>query len=989
MTPSQGTFEDKPESTLEMAYVLFMDIVGYSRMPTDVQQETLRRLQTCVRSGNEFRKAQAEQRLISLPTGDGMALAFFGDPESSVRCAVETTKTLKGEKQIPLRMGLHAGPVYRVTDINANQNVAGDGINIAQRVMDCGDAGHILVSKAQADVLRQLSGWIGSVQDLGEASVKHGVRVHIFNLVVGGAGNPQLPTRVAKAPSPSDADARPRKWVVLGGVAIVLAAGVAVATEHWWPRAKSLRPTIAVLGFRNQMRAKDSDWVSTSLAEGIAYELGAGNRISPIPGQRIERMKIDLSLPAEGSYAEDTIQKIHGYLHCQYLVYGNFFDPGKAAGGRVQLDYRLQDAGTGELIASGSETGTELAIRELAARVGAALRKKLELPGISMTESAEIQAAMPANAEANEFYAKGLAAMRTFDLLTAQKSLQKAIAADPNFSLAHAAMAEVWKGFGYDERAADEARRASELSARLGREDRSLVEARLHEITSQWEKSNRVYTALWSLYPENPDYALQAADVQIRAGKAQEALQTLAELRKQPGDLKENPLVDLREADAWESLGDFGREKVAAEQARVLAQKRNARLAEGDALWKLCWALSNLGSYAQGKSACEQAQKIGEDTGYRRLVALSFTNRANIARGEGSLDEALKLYQQALQVAEDIGSQRDVVGALNNVGLLLGSQGRSADAVKNYNKAMAVAREIDDKSLILLITNNLAAESQASGDYGGAGKLYDEALSMARAVGDKLGEERALGNSGNLDALLGKLQPSIAKLRQAVSIANAQAEKADAEAFEYALGDAQLSSGDVDGARKSYVEALASSTTAGQKTSMAVGWLSLANLEVQTGANYSTALDQAKKAAAEFRTEGMRDLEINALTVEAIAELALNQAGDAADTVKQARALESTDPLVRGQLGLAEVRVRLRENRIAEAKTELDSVSKGLGKSPMLSMQFEVRLVDAEFFFRSGNRAKATEMIGRLVQDAERSGFRLMGRRAERLARES
>ena len=989
MNPPETNAGDAVQSNLEMAYVLFMDIVGYSRMPTDVQQETLHRLQACVRGGNEFRKAQAQQRLLSLPTGDGMALAFFGDPESSVRCAVETTRELKKEKEIPLRMGLHAGPVYRVTDINANQNVAGDGINIAQRVMDCGDAGHILVSKAQTDVLRQLSGWMGALQDLGEVTVKHGVRVHVFNLVVEGAGNSQSPTKIAKAPSPFGRKQRLRTWTALGGAAIVLLAGSVIAIQRWWPTPKSLRPTIAVLGFKNQMGTKDLDWVSTSLAEGIAYELGAGNRMSPIPGQRIERMKIDLSLPAEGSYAEDTIQKIHGYLHCQYLVYGNFFDPGKAAGGRVQLDFRLQAADTGELIASGSETGTELGIRELAARVGAALRKKLELPGISMSESEEIQAAMPANAEANEFYAKGLAAMRAFDLVTAQKSLQRAITADPNFSLAHAAMAEVWKGFGYDGRAADEARRASELSARLGREDRSLVEARLYETTSQWEKSNRVYTALWSLYPENPDYALQAADVQIRAGKAQEALQTLAELRKQPGDLKENPLLDLREADAWESLGDFGKEEAAAEQGRARAKKRSARLAEGDALWKMCWALSNLGSYAEGKSACEQAQKIGEDTGYRRLVALSFTNRANIARGEGSLDEALKLYRQALQVAENIGSQRDVVGALNNVGLLLGSEGKSAEAVKSYDKAMAVAREIDDKSLILLITNNLAAESQAAGDYGGAAKLYDDALAMARSVGDKLGEARALGNSGNLDALLGRLEPAIEKLREAVSIASAQAEKADAEAFEYALGDAQLSSGDVDGARKSYEEALGGSTTSGQKTNMAVGWLSLANMEVQAGGDYQSALEQSKKAAAEFRTEGLRDLETNALTVEAIAELALNQASAAADTVKKARALESTDPLVRGQLGLAEVRVRLWEKRITDAKTELDSITKGLGKNPMLSMQFEVRLVDVEVLLRSGNRTKATEMIERLMRDADRSGFRLIGRRAERLARET
>src|ERR1700737_2100938 len=184
--------------TLEMAHVLFMDIVAYSRMPMDQQEESLRHLQDKVRSTSEFTRAQASNQLIRLPTGDGMALVFFDDPEAPVRCAFELGRALRQEASFQLRMGIHTGPVYRVADLNANRNIAGGGINIAQRVMDCGDAGHILVSSAEAEVLGQVSAWCPMLHDLGEVEVKHGVRIHLCNLYNDKAGNSVLPKKISE-----------------------------------------------------------------------------------------------------------------------------------------------------------------------------------------------------------------------------------------------------------------------------------------------------------------------------------------------------------------------------------------------------------------------------------------------------------------------------------------------------------------------------------------------------------------------------------------------------------------------------------------------------------------------------------------------------------------------------------------------------------------------------------------------------------------------
>jgi class 3 adenylate cyclase len=180
-----------------MAHVLFMDIVAYSRMPMDQQEESLRHLQDKVRGTSEFTRAQASNQLIRLPTGDGMALVFFDDPEAPVRCAFELGRALRQEASFQLRMGIHTGPVYRVADINANRNVAGGGINIAQRVMDCGDAGHILGSGTVAEVLSQVSTWNTTLHDLGEVEVKHGLRIHVYNLYTDEVGNKETPKKIS------------------------------------------------------------------------------------------------------------------------------------------------------------------------------------------------------------------------------------------------------------------------------------------------------------------------------------------------------------------------------------------------------------------------------------------------------------------------------------------------------------------------------------------------------------------------------------------------------------------------------------------------------------------------------------------------------------------------------------------------------------------------------------------------------------------------
>src|SRR5436309_9280425 len=189
--------ETKANLRLEIAHVLFMDIVGYSTRLTDEQQALVDQLNQVVRSSDEFNRAAAAGRLKKIPTGDGMALIFHDSPEQPVECAVEISRVLKHHPDLPVRMGVHSGPVSAVTDVNDRVNAAGVGINLAQQLMDCGDAGHILLSKRVAEDLQQNGRWRPHLHDLGEVELKHGERAHVFNFYTDDAGNSDPPKKKA------------------------------------------------------------------------------------------------------------------------------------------------------------------------------------------------------------------------------------------------------------------------------------------------------------------------------------------------------------------------------------------------------------------------------------------------------------------------------------------------------------------------------------------------------------------------------------------------------------------------------------------------------------------------------------------------------------------------------------------------------------------------------------------------------------------------
>src|SRR5437763_5373598 len=263
--------EVKKEIQLEIAHVLFSDIVGYSKLSLNDQRAAIDELTQTVRTSEQVQNAEAAARLIKIPTGDGMALVFYKSPEEPVECALEISRALKEHRQ--LRMGVHSGPVSGVIDVNGQANLAGAGLNVAQRVMACADAGHILLSKRVADDLGEYEHWRPLLHDLGECEVKHGTRISIVNLHADQVGNPQPPKKFQALKKH-----RVRiRWAITTAAVLALAVIVAGIAMFSRPRVGSTlaapEKSIAVLPFENRSEDKANAYFAAGIQDEILTRL--------------------------------------------------------------------------------------------------------------------------------------------------------------------------------------------------------------------------------------------------------------------------------------------------------------------------------------------------------------------------------------------------------------------------------------------------------------------------------------------------------------------------------------------------------------------------------------------------------------------------------------------------------------------------------------------------------------------------------------------
>jgi TolB-like protein/class 3 adenylate cyclase/Tfp pilus assembly protein PilF len=425
--------EVKKEIQLEIGHVLFTDIVGYSKLPINQQRASVERLNEIVRGTDEFQAAEAAGRLITIPTGDGITLVFYHSPEAPVECALEISRALKKHPEFQLRMGVHSGPISGVIDAAGKANVAGAGINIAQRVMDCGDAGHILLSKHVAEDLEEYPHWQPHLHELGECEVKHGVRLSMVNLYTRELGNAAVPERLKAAYVAAAAARRKRagyRWLSVGvGVLALLAVVGFVLFRYKRPPATVESPvpekSIAVLPFEN--RSPDPN--NAYFADGIQDEILT--RLAKIADLKV----ISRTSTQHYKSTPENLPEIARQLGVAHILEGSVQKSGDFVRVNVQLIKAANDSHLWADIFDRKLTDIFSVESEVAKAIADQLRAKLS------GEEVQVIASKPTdNPEAYDAYLRGLAyTLKSFptsaNTVAAQKYLREAVRLDPKFAL--------------------------------------------------------------------------------------------------------------------------------------------------------------------------------------------------------------------------------------------------------------------------------------------------------------------------------------------------------------------------------------------------------------------------------------------------------------------------------------------------------------------------------------------------------------------------
>jgi DNA-binding winged helix-turn-helix (wHTH) protein/tetratricopeptide (TPR) repeat protein len=782
--------------------------------------------------------------------------------------------------------------------------------------------------------------------------------------------------------------------LILGsGLVVFLLLAGGLIFQHFWTSHPShgdsivstipVRRSVAVLGFQNVSGQADEGWLSTAISEMLSTELAAGEELRMTSGEDVARMKQELPWKGEGSLAKDTLERIHRDLGSDFLVLGSYTVLGEKGKQQLRLDLRLQDARTGEIVAEFGETGTEADLFDLLSRAGAQLRGKLSVPGVSPADAGVVRASLPSDPEAARLYSEGLARLRVLDALAARDLLQKAIAVDPKHPLPHSALAQALSVLGYDERAREEAKSAFDRAKDLPREQQLWIEGRYREFSKDWKKATEVYRTLYTFTPDNLDYGLRLAAAQDGGGNSKDALATVATLRNLPPPERDDPRIDLAEADAAGSLSDFHRAQQLAESAARKGEAQGAPLLTARALQRECYAFKSLSQPRQATEACESARTIANKLGDRNDAAWALNNLANIASDEGNLTEAKKMYLEALSVFRQIGSKGYMAGALGNLAIVELNLGDLTASRQMHEESLKIYREVGDVNDAGLELMNIAIILQQQGDLAEARGMYEGSLAMARQAENKANQEMALVNLGSLLFELGDLPACQKALEEATSLGHEIGEQSVLSYALVGLGDVLRQEGDLEGARKKYEESLAARNQLGEKETAAQSRVALSLISIEEG-KLDEAEHSAREAGDEFRERKAPADEATAQIVLARVLLMRRQNKSAEQAIDRALSLAQSSHSRDVHLSARIIAARIHADSGAsvEAIRELREASAEARKIGFLEGDFQSRLALGEIEIHSGQAAAGRILLLALEQDAKAKNFSLVAQKA-------
>jgi DNA-binding winged helix-turn-helix (wHTH) protein/tetratricopeptide (TPR) repeat protein len=705
------------------------------------------------------------------------------------------------------------------------------------------------------------------------------------------------------------------------------------------------RRSVAVLGFKNLSERSDEAWVSTALSDWLTTQLSAGGHLRLVPPESVARVKIELSPLDVGSMSRESLARVGKNLATDLVVVGSYAILDKNSGAQVRLDLRLQDPQTGTIVEAISETGTEAHLFDLVSRAGERLRTALGVQPASRAEAAEVAVALPSSPTAARLYSEGLEKLRVFDALAARDLFQQAIAAEPGYALSHSALATAWATLGYDTMARTEAKRAFELSSNLPRADRLLVEARYHEMSQEWGKAIDIYRALFQFFPDSLDYGLALAGAQFNNGEGKDAMQTLGLLQKLPAPLGEDPRIDIADARAAESLGDFKRDLASTMRAAEKARALGASLLLAQARANQAWALANLGRADAAAAAASEAERIFSNAGDRKGVATSVNFGGILLENQGNAAAAKAKYEEALAIHRQIGNNLGVAAELDNLGDVLFALGDLAGSRGKYEEAMAIYREIGHENGVCLTKGSLGPVLLALGDDRGSIRTSQEAVNLCSRLGDR---------SKAASALL-------------------------------SLGRALRMKGSLSEAKESEFAAVSAFEEIGDKQSAAQARLSIAQLLIDDG-NLKDARLTASGAADEFE-------KVHAARDGALAYAILSQA-----FLREGNLVEARKAIERAGVDLskcndrdAELMVAISAARIqalsgsvanGDAAKAFQEIARQANRLGFVTYELEPQLALAEIEVNSGDSTNGRSHLEALQKEAADRGFGLIALKA-------
>jgi serine/threonine protein kinase/tetratricopeptide (TPR) repeat protein len=742
------------------------------------------------------------------------------------------------------------------------------------------------------------------------------------------------------------------------------------------------RMAVAVLGFKNLSGRDDDAWISTALSEMLDAQLSAGQQLRVVSSEDVARMKIDLSLPAADSYSRDTLQRISTHLGSDIVVLGSYLDTGKDSGGKIRVDVRLQDARQGETIAVISRDGNEASLPELVTQSGAGLRQKLGIADVSTTEASQVAASAPANPEATRLFAEGLAKLQAYEAPAARDLLGKAVAADPNYALTHAALAQAWSQLGYDKKAEEEAKKAFDLSANLTREQHLSVEGRYREFAHDFPSTIEIYRTLRNFFPDNLDYALRLASSQRRSGRPKDSLETIAQTRTLPKPLSDDARIDLEEASTQNVAGNFSAFQKAAAAAAAKAKAQGSRMLQAQAMEAEAFAWDRLGDLNKAAQMGLEGRDLAASSGNPHLLGRALRTYGIVLYDKGDFAGARNAFDQALNTFQKIGDGQIGVTTVS-LGNVYYEQGELEEAKRYYEQALRFDQETgaapanigSDIGSIALVLDGL-------GDLVGATRMHEKSLQGFRDGGDQRGVTATLDNLGGVLVERGDLSQAMSNYKEGISIAEKIGYK-DGRAFNLA-GLAQISMirDQLSQARDQEEQVLQFQKELGDSVEIARSQLALATITIEQGKpEEAEALIRAAAPQFEQQTIATGASQSAALLARALLAQSKIADAEAASTNALALAERTSDRSTHLLATLAAAEVNARTGKEAAAVKALQSALSESLRDGYKEFEFEARLDLGRLELRS-SRTSGRQRLEKLKEDAERKDFRLIARKA-------